>query len=67
MAQFRREAERGIRLAGPALLTIYELSSIDGYYFMAMPYVEGITLREVVRVPVRPPARRAEHGESITS
>ncbi len=49
MAQFRREAERGIRLAGPSLLTIYELSSIDGYHFMAMPYVEGITLREVVR------------------
>jgi serine/threonine protein kinase len=49
MAQFRREAERGIRLAGPSLLTIYELSSIDGYHFMAMPYVEGITLREVIR------------------
>ena len=49
MAQFRREAERGIRLAGPSLLTIYELSTIDGYHYMAMPYVEGITMREVVR------------------
>jgi serine/threonine protein kinase len=49
MAQFRREAERGIRLAGPSLLTIYELSTIDGYHFMAMPYVEGITMRDVVR------------------
>ncbi len=49
LAQFRREAERGIRLAGPSLLTIYELSSIDGYHFMAMPYVEGITMRDVIR------------------
>ena len=41
MAQFRREAERGLRLVGPSLLTVYELSEIDGYHFMAMPYVEG--------------------------
>ena len=49
MAQFRREAERGIRLAGPSLLTVNEFDSIDGYHFMAMPYVEGITLREVIK------------------
>jgi serine/threonine-protein kinase len=49
IAQFRREAERGIRLAGPSLLTVNELDSVDGYLFMVMPYVEGITLREVVR------------------
>ena len=49
IAQFRREAERGIRLAGPSLLTVNELDSVDGYLYMAMPYVEGITLREVVK------------------
>ncbi len=49
MAQFRREAERGRRLAGPSLLQVYELGTFDGYHFMAMPYVEGITLREVIR------------------
>ncbi len=48
LAQFRREAERGLRLAGPSLLTTYEISSIDGYYFMVMPYVDGISLREVI-------------------
>ncbi len=52
MAQFRREAERGGRLAGPSLLQVYELGTFDGYHFMAMPYVEGITLREVVRARV---------------
>ena len=49
MAQFRREAERGVRLVGPSLLPIYELSEFDGYHFMAMPYVEGISLREVIQ------------------
>jgi serine/threonine-protein kinase len=52
MAQFRREAERGGRMAGPSLLPVYELGAIDGFHFMAMPYVEGITLREVVRARV---------------
>ena len=52
MAQFRREAERGGRLAGPSLLPVYELSAVDGYHFMTMPYVEGITLREVIRARV---------------
>jgi serine/threonine-protein kinase len=52
MAQFRREAERGGRLAGPSLLPVYELGASAGYHFMAMPYVEGITLREVIRARV---------------
>jgi serine/threonine-protein kinase len=51
-AQFRREAERGGRLAGPSLLPVYELGDSEGYHFMAMPYVEGITLREVIRARV---------------
>jgi eukaryotic-like serine/threonine-protein kinase len=49
MAQFRREAERGGRLAGPSLLPVYELGASGGYHYMAMPYIEGITLREVIR------------------
>jgi len=48
-AQFRREAERGIRLAGPSLLRVYELGEVDGHVYMAMPYVEGTPLHEVVR------------------
>jgi serine/threonine-protein kinase len=49
MAQFRREAERGGRLVGPSLLPVYELNISDGHHFMAMAYVEGITLREVIK------------------
>jgi serine/threonine protein kinase len=49
MAQFRREAERGIRLAGPSLLKVYELGEIEGHVYMTMPYVEGTPLNEVIR------------------
>jgi serine/threonine-protein kinase len=49
MAQFRREAERGVQLVGPSLLPVYELNTIDGHHFMAMPYIEGITLRDVIK------------------
>jgi serine/threonine-protein kinase len=30
-------------------LPVYELTEIDGYYFMSMPCVEGTALREVIR------------------
>jgi serine/threonine-protein kinase len=49
MAQFRREAERGIRLSGRSLLTVFEMGEAEGYVFMVMPYVEGTPLREVIR------------------
>jgi serine/threonine-protein kinase len=49
IAQFRREAERGLRLVGPSLLTIRELKASDGYHFMTMPLVDGTSLREVLK------------------
>jgi serine/threonine-protein kinase len=49
LAQFRREAERGARLAGPSLLQVFEFGDIEGLVFMAMPYVEGTTLQQVIR------------------
>ena len=53
LAQFRREAERGARLGGPALLRILESGEIDGHPYMTMPLVEGVTLQDLIR------ARRA--------
>lgn len=48
LAQFRREAERGAKLSGPSLLPIHEAGEIDGYVFMAMPYVEATSLKEII-------------------
>jgi eukaryotic-like serine/threonine-protein kinase len=49
LAQFRREAQRGARLAGPSLLQVFEFGEIDGFPYMAMPFVEGTTLQQVIK------------------
>ncbi len=49
LAQFRREADRGTRLTGPSLLPVYEFGEINGFPYMAMPFIEGITLQQVIR------------------
>jgi serine/threonine-protein kinase len=49
LAQFRHEAERGARLAGPSLLRVFEHGQIDHFLFMTMPLIEGTTLQEVIR------------------
>jgi eukaryotic-like serine/threonine-protein kinase len=61
LAQFRREAERGARLAGPSLLQVLEWGEVEGYLYMAMPFVEGVSLHEVIR------SRRAFlRGDDVT-
>lgn len=49
LAQFRREAERGARMASPSLLPVFEFGEAEGFVYMAMPFVEGTTLQEVIR------------------
>jgi eukaryotic-like serine/threonine-protein kinase len=49
MAQFRREAQRGLRLTGRSLLAAYELSEIDGFHCMTMPFILGTALRDVIK------------------
>ena len=49
LAQFRREASRGFRLNGPALLRVLEFDESQGLPYMVMPYVRGISLLQVIR------------------
>lgn len=49
LAQFRREAERGARLTGPFLLQVIESGHVEGLPYLVMPFVEGITLLELIR------------------
>ncbi|WP_165067341.1 serine/threonine-protein kinase [Paludisphaera rhizosphaerae] len=49
LAQFRREAERGARLVGPSLLQVVDAGEADGFFFMAMPFIEAVTLHDVIR------------------
>ena len=49
MAQFRREAQRGMRLTGRSHLAASELALIDGFHCMAMRFVPGTSLRDVIK------------------
>jgi serine/threonine-protein kinase len=49
MAQFRREAQRGMRLTGRSHLAASELAEIDGFHCMAMRFVPGTSLRDVIK------------------
>ncbi|MEM7311058.1 MAG: protein kinase [Planctomycetota bacterium] len=46
--RFRREAEVASRLDHPGICTVYEAGEADGALFVAMRYVEGRTLAQVV-------------------
>ena len=46
--RFFREAEASARLQHPAIATFYESSEADGQAFIAMEYVRGSTLRELL-------------------
>ena len=47
-SRFRHEAERGARLASPAILPIYEYGQDRGVVFFAMPLVDGFALSQVL-------------------
>ncbi len=49
LAQFRHEAERGTRLSGPSLLRVSAFGQIDRFHYMAMPFIEGTTLQQIIR------------------
>jgi len=47
--RFRREVDVLSRLSHPNIVTVFERGDIDGAPYVAMEYVEGTTLREVMR------------------
>jgi len=47
--RFRREAKAAAGLNQPNLVSIYDWGEVDGTYFIVMEYVEGETLKDLVR------------------
>jgi serine/threonine-protein kinase len=47
-ARFRREAERGAKLASRAILPTYEFGEDGGIFFFAMPLVDGFALNQIL-------------------
>jgi len=66
--RFRREARSAANLNHPNIVSIYDWGEEEGTYFIVMEYVEGRTLRQVIREdgPV-PPRRAAEIGADMAA
>src|SRR6202046_2362503 len=50
-ARFAAEAKAASALNHPNIITIYEIETVDGVDYIAMEYVRGITLHELIRGP----------------
>jgi serine/threonine-protein kinase len=66
--RFRREARAAANLNHPNIVSIYDWGEEGGTYFIVMEYVDGRTLRDVIRNdgPLHP-VRAAEIGADIAA
>ena len=66
--RFRREARAAANLNHPNIVSIYDWGEESGTYFIVMEYIDGLTLREVIRAEERlAPARAATIGADIAA
>src|SRR5205807_9221721 len=57
--RFRREARSAANLNHPNIVSVYDWGEEDGTYFIVMEYVEGRSLRQLIREDGPLPAKRA--------
>ena len=48
VSMFAEEAKTLVRLTHPHIVTVYELGVVDETYFIAMEYIEGVTLQALI-------------------
>src|SRR5262249_22839099 len=46
--RFQREAKAAARLSHPNIITVFDCDEIDGTHYLAMEYVEGADLAQIV-------------------
>jgi hypothetical protein len=57
--RFRREAQAAASLSHPNIVGVYDTGTEDGTHFIVMEYVDGRTLKEVIRTEAPPYTDRA--------
>ncbi len=50
--RFRREAESAARLNHPNIVSVYDRGDVEGTYYIAMQYLQGRTLKELIDIPL---------------
>lgn len=62
---FVEEAKTLVQMSHPHIVPVYELGVVEGVYFLAMEYVEGATLADVLDDGPLDPAEAAHAGAQI--
>jgi len=63
--RFRTEAEAAASLHHPNIVPIHEFGRADGQFFLAMDYVPGQNLGQLIRKQPLPPRQAAEYLQTI--
>ncbi len=59
VARFRQEARSAARLEHPHIMPIYEVGEVNGYHYIAMKYIKGRTLKQLLEQEGALPIARA--------
>lgn len=59
IARFRQEARSAARLEHPHIMPIYEVGEVAGYHYIAMKYIQGRTLKQLLQQEGALPVARA--------
>ncbi len=62
---FVEEAKAAVRLSHPHIVPVYELGEVDGTYFLAMEFVEGASVAELLHGGPLDPAAAAHLGAQL--
>ncbi len=59
VARFRQEARSAARLEHPHIMPIYEVGEVAGYHYIAMKFIQGRTLKQLLQQEGALPVKRA--------